>query len=274
MLLGDFITRSLWTFQEFCRSRAKPGTIQRIQEQRLRKLLRYSAAKSPFYGDRLRGYNLDDCQLANLPMTNKAEVMAQFDRVVTDPEIRRPDLERFLDDTANIGKRFLNKYPVCHTSGSQGQPMLVVQNQLTLDLLFAFQLSRGNLNYGFGFDEGLRRIFSPGRIAVIIAKPGFYPSAWVWKHLPKSMRAFVRLLYVQANDSHLVEKLNDFRPTVLVSTPTTLDLLCRKRAKSISAHCSKSFPIANPCRTQYASDSRPRSVFLSWIHTAAESAFS
>src|SRR5262249_43524818 len=42
------------------------------------------------------------------------------------------------------------------------------------------------------------------------------------------LQPYVRLLYVQANDDSLIEKLNEFSPTTLVSTPTALDLLALK----------------------------------------------
>ena len=228
MALYDLATRSFWTYSEYRRSRAKSEEIQRFQERGLRKLLRHSAANSTYYGERLRGFDVDQCRLQDLPVTNKSELMAHFDDVVTDPVVHRANLEQFLDEPTNVGRLFLDKYPVCHTSGSQGQPMLVVQNQLTLDLLFAFQMSRGYLNYGNGLNESIRRFFSPARIAVVISKPGFFPSAWIWQHLPASMRRFMRLLYLPSNDPQLSEKLNEFRPTVLVGNPTSLDLLTQK----------------------------------------------
>jgi hypothetical protein len=155
--------------------------------------------------------------------------MANFDRVVADPAVTRAGLEAFIDDPENVGKLFLGKYPVCHTSGSQGQPMLVVQDPLVLDLLFAFQMTRGNVGYGrLGVLEAVRRVFSPARLAVVISKPGFFPSAWAWRHLPDPMRPYLRTLYVQGNDPDLVAKLNAFRPTVLTTTPTTMDLLAVK----------------------------------------------
>jgi phenylacetate-coenzyme A ligase PaaK-like adenylate-forming protein len=205
-----------------------PARTQADQERRLRRLIRHAAEHSPFYADKYRGLDLDRCGLTDLPTVTKAELMADFDRAVTDPTVRRADLEAFVDDPANVGRRFLGRYPVCHTSGSQGQPMLVVQDQLTLDLLFAFQMTRGNVNYRFGPWEVARRFFSPARLAVLVSKPGFYPSAWVWNHLPAAMRPYIELLYLQGNDPDLVGRLNAFRPTVLTATPTTLDLLAVK----------------------------------------------
>src|SRR5262249_25702907 len=57
------------------------------------------------------------------------------------------------------------------------------------------------------------------------SRPGFFPSAWVWQHLPQALRPYVRLLYVAASDAHLREKLNAFRPTALTGNPSVLELL-------------------------------------------------
>jgi phenylacetate-CoA ligase len=225
MGLLETVRRSLWTMAQFGASRADPRAVRAGQERRLRRLLRHAAEKSPFYREKFRGLDLERCPLAELPTTSKGELMARFDEAVTDPQVRRADLERFVDDPENVGRLLLGRYPVCHTSGSQGQPMLIVQNQQTLDLLFAFHMTRGNVRYRFGPLEALRRVFSPARIAVLINRPGFFPSAWVWRHLPEALRPYVRLLFVGANDPDLTERLREFSPTALTATPTTLDLL-------------------------------------------------
>jgi phenylacetate-coenzyme A ligase PaaK-like adenylate-forming protein len=192
---------------------------------RLRRLLRHAAQHSPFYAEKFRGIDLGHCALDDLPVTTKGEMMAHFDQVVTDPLVRRADLERFIDDPANVGRLFLDRYPVCHTSGSQGQSLLVVQDRMAVDLLFVFQMTRGNVSYWCGPLEAARRFFSPGRLAVIISRPGFFPSAWVWQHLPQELRPYLRLLYVPASDPDLREKFNAFRPTALTGNPSVLELL-------------------------------------------------
>jgi phenylacetate-coenzyme A ligase PaaK-like adenylate-forming protein len=192
---------------------------------RLRRLLRHAAQRSPFYREKFQGIDLGRCALVDLPVTTKGELMAHFDRVVTDPLVRRADLERFIDDPGNVGRLFLGRYPVCHTSGSQGQSLIVVQDRLTLDLLFAFHVSRGNVGYRFGPLEAARHLFAPGRLAVVISRPGFFPSAWVWQHLPQALRPYVRLLYVPSSDPDLRERLHAFRPTALTGNPSVLELL-------------------------------------------------
>ena len=47
------------------------------------------------------------------------------------------EIESFLDDESNLGIYFKDKYALSHTSGSQGQPLLLVQTKDNLELLFA-----------------------------------------------------------------------------------------------------------------------------------------
>lgn len=225
MKLFELAKRSVWNLSQFNASRAAPERVREAQERRLRRLLALAAERSPFYRAKYRGIDLARCGLDELPTTNKAELMAHFDEVVTDRAVTRAGLEAFVDDPANVGKLFLGKYPACHTSGSQGQTMFVVQDRLVLDLLFAFQMTRGNVDYGPWHTEAARRIVSPGRVAAVVSKPGFYPSTAVWRHLPESFQPFARLLAAHASEPDLADKLNAFQPTAVTSSPTTLDLL-------------------------------------------------
>ena len=224
MSLIETVRYSVWGMRQYRASRFSPERIRDLQERRLRRLLRHAAERSPFYREKFKEIDLARCALAELPVTTKAELMADFDRAVTDPDVRRADLERFIDDPANVGRLFLGRYPVCHTSGSQGQSLMILQDRLTLDLLFAFHMTRGYVGYR-GPLEALRRVFVPGRLAVIISRPGFFPSAWVWQHLPKALRPYVRPLYVPASDPELASKLNAFRPTALTGNPSVLEVL-------------------------------------------------
>src|SRR3954469_3700828 len=100
--------------------KAPPGQVARRQGHRLRRLVRWARERSPFYREKYARVDPDRFGLADLPVTTKAELMAHFDRAVTDPSVRRAELEAFLDDPANLGRHFLGRYAVSHTSGSQG----------------------------------------------------------------------------------------------------------------------------------------------------------
>ena len=63
------------------------------QRERLRVLLAYAAEYSPFHARRLRGLDLSRFEvgdLAGLPVMTKAQMMAEFDEVVTDRRLQPP----------------------------------------------------------------------------------------------------------------------------------------------------------------------------------------
>jgi phenylacetate-CoA ligase len=226
----SFLKRTYWTGRQYnamCMSRPR---LQQEQEKRLRHLLDVARARSPYYRDKFRHVSAGCTDLTQFPVTTKAEMMANFDQVVTDPAVTRAGVEQFIADVRNVKTPFLGKYCVAHTSGSQGQPALIVQNQLVLDLLFAFQMTRGNPSFrGLKrFTQAARNLVFPTHLAVLISQQGFFPSAWVWQRLPPYMHRYIRFLFLPANDPDLVAKLNEFSPTVLTATPTTLDLLSLK----------------------------------------------
>ena len=226
----SFISHSYWTSQQYAATQMSPERLHQVQQQRLRQFLQTTRTHSTYYREKFRHIDTECIDLAEYPVTTKSEMMAHFDQVVTDPGITRKGIEEFIADIRNVRQRFLGKYAVAHTSGSQGQPALIVQNQQELDLLFAFQMTRGNLEYqgALRLLRGACNLWNPTRLAVLINQQGFFPSAWIWQHLPKFMHHFMRFLFVPANDPDLIAKLNAFSPAVLSATPTSLDLLALK----------------------------------------------
>lgn len=198
-----------------------------VQDQRLRSLLRHAVANAPFYREKYRGLDLSRCDLRELPPTNKSELMANFDEAVTDHSIRRRDLERFLDDPANEGRPFLGRYAASHTSGSQGQPMLMVQGIRQIELFFGLQMTRGNVRKPSPI-EAVRRFVTPARLAVVTLKKGFYPSASLFEYMPPQVRRFMRVLWLSQTDRDLIPRLNAFRPTALTAYAGVLEMLAEE----------------------------------------------
>lgn len=150
--------------------------IAAIQEWRWRRLLRHAAIHSPFYHRRLRGLDLDHCRPSEVPVLTKAEMMQHFDEIVTDHRIRLTDVNQFMTDPDNIGRFYLGRYAVCHTSGSQGRPAVVVQERANAILSTEAQIARGQGAQLGSFPRIIwYRLRHPGRLAVVTQRPGFYP---------------------------------------------------------------------------------------------------
>ena len=201
--------------------------IRETQTRRLTRLVRHAVEHSLFWREKYRGINPDFFDLRDLPPTNKTELMAHFDEAVTDRSIRRADLEGFLDEPANEGRWFLGKYAASHTSGSQGQPMLMVQPRRAVELFFGLQMTRGNGRKPTNV-EALKRFVTPARLAVVTLKRGFYPSASMFQYMPAPARRFVKLLWLSQTDPDAAAKLNAFRPTALTAYAGVLEMLAQE----------------------------------------------
>jgi phenylacetate-CoA ligase len=201
-----------------------PSEVAAIQDRRLRRLLRAAVAGSPYHAALYRGLDVDRCDLRDLPTTNKARLMAEFDQTITDRQVTREALQAFVDDPENEGRPFLGRYAVSHTSGSQGQPMLLIQPLRVLELLYSLQMTRGNARKP-SVSEAVRRFTSPARLAIVTLKRGFYPSASTFEYMPASARRFMTILWLSQTDPDVVERLNAYRPTVLTGYATVLEQL-------------------------------------------------
>src|SRR5215213_1703753 len=121
-----------------------PHEVERLARRRLQGLVRHARTHSAFWRDKLANINQDSFELADLPLSNKTDLMENFDEAVTVDDLRRGEVESFLEDDSNIGKFFRDKYALSRTSGTQGRPLVIAQAKDNIELLFALQVSRGN----------------------------------------------------------------------------------------------------------------------------------
>lgn len=76
------------------------------------------------------------------------QLMAQFDDSVTDPPTKRRDVEAFLDDRRNVGRRYRGQYIICKSSGGSGESGIYVQDPMaraTYDALLAMHANAAGM---------------------------------------------------------------------------------------------------------------------------------
>ena len=104
-----------------------------VQEDRLKKLVLFSKANSPFYKN-LYQHTGADFRLAGLPPVSKPEMMADFDRVVTDRHVSMKRVDEFCEDLDHVGRMLDGKYLVFKTSGSTGNPAVVLYDKNSIEV--------------------------------------------------------------------------------------------------------------------------------------------
>ncbi|HEX8199353.1 MAG TPA: phenylacetate--CoA ligase family protein [Isosphaeraceae bacterium] len=199
------------------------------QRRRLRDLVARAKADSPFYAERFRDVDPDRFELAQLPTLTKAEMMANFDRFLTDRRLKRAEIEAFVGDPDRLGQWYLGRYAPSRTSGTQGMPALIVQDRRMMELLFALQMGRGSV-FPANPLAALQRMVRRARLAVVTIGRGFYPSAVALAYAPKAARAFVDRLWLTHIEpvDRVVAQLNRFRPNILLAYANVLEILARE----------------------------------------------
>jgi phenylacetate-coenzyme A ligase PaaK-like adenylate-forming protein len=221
-----FVARVMWEKRV---NRMSLGHIQALQERRLRRLVAWAKAHSPFHARRLRHIDPDRFELSQLPVVTKAEMMEHFDEFLTDREVRRSDLEEFVSDPDRLGQWYRGRYAVSRTSGTQGLTALIVQDRGMMELLFALQIARAKV-FPAGPVVALQRLLRPARLAVVTIGRGFYPSAAALAYAPAAYCRFVNRLWLTHIEplDEVADRLDRFRPDVLLAYANVLEILARE----------------------------------------------
>ena len=143
------------------RLRWDAGRLAAERERRLRELLVYAADRSPFWKERLAGHDLEnftEADLPSLPILTKAEMMEEFDRLVTVPGLTRSRVQQHLDQLSGDG--YLDdEYRAIITSGYVESPSLHVYGWDAF-VTFVMQGSRWTGRRGEDPDLVLAQCFS------------------------------------------------------------------------------------------------------------------
>jgi phenylacetate-CoA ligase len=199
-LAGEQLARDRWT-----RDR-----LLAWQGERLRALLRHAATASPYYREVLGPDAAGgEVPLAELPTLPKATLMDNFDRVVTDPRLRRDQVEAHLAG-ADPGRPVLGRYRVFATAGTTGLRGLFVYGDEEFASWIATCL-RGLACWGLTPATRLVGIGSPSPLHIsqqlystlLAGRPTTAPRVTVTTPLPE-----------------LVAALNTYQPEALTAYPS------------------------------------------------------
>ncbi|MFZ4732779.1 MAG: hypothetical protein ACOYK7_09625 [Pirellulales bacterium] len=211
-------------------SRWEEARRERLTTRRLRRLVRFASQRSAFYRRLYRGLDLRRLRLEDLPPVTKDMLREHFDDVLTDRRIEQADVADFVANPQNLGKWYRGRYAVSHTSGSQGPPLLIVQDRAAIELLFSMMSARANAGTRPGLLEGIRRLREPARVAVVALHRGFYPSSSAFEFINAEIGPFANVERFSFADPDVVPKLGDFQPHSLVGYASVLEgLACEAR---------------------------------------------
>ncbi len=161
-------------------------------------------------------------------MVAKRDLMAHFDDWVTDPDITLESLKRdFLSDPTLTGALYLGRYHVVTTSGTTGDPAVIVHDADSWAMLAAVgRRGRWRTIAAWKVLSGVAR--RGLRVAGLFAGGGHFGAAAALESARRRNPYFARqfrVFSVLRPLSELVSELNDFQPTALEGYPSALVLL-------------------------------------------------
>lgn len=196
--------------------------LAQIQQDRLQKLVEYARKNSPFYADLYQNIK-EDFRLEDLPPVTKPQLMADFDRAVTDRNVTMKRVEEFCCDLDHVGRMLDGKYLVFKTSGSTGNPAVVLYDQKCIDTASAVAAFRT-----FARNEDYKAFMRHGKkTAGVFADYGFYLACGMSRYLQLKMPGKQTKINVDVNapEEEIIRRLNDFQPAMLSGYPSSLALL-------------------------------------------------
>ncbi len=211
--------------------RGSQADIRRRQRDRLQDLVEFARNRSAYLGGRYRDLPSTLSDVRQLPAVTKAEMMSHFDDWVTDPQVKRQDVEAFTADPGLIGHDFLNRYVVCTTSGATGTPAILLHDRDALTVYNALGYIR-SLPAALSAGHIWALLRGRGRLAAVFVTGGHFLGntmmarryrALAWR--ARTQRLFSALSPV----AELVDSLNAFQPVMLSGYPSALDVLAREQ---------------------------------------------
>lgn len=210
---------------KLCRDYEKLGEEERkaLQRERLKEIVEWARENSPYYAGLYQNLS-ENFKLEDLPMVNKRELMENWNDWITDGNLTLEEVEKFMEDTGNIGRKIKNKYMVFTTSGSTGNPLVTICDDTTNNVMGGISACRS-----YARKEDLRAFMKRGGKSIgVFADEGFYLGnssirsrllKMPWK---KRQMAVSSALYPI---EQIVRQLNEFQPAMLGGYPSNLELL-------------------------------------------------
>jgi len=201
--------------------------IERLQEKRLRKLLKHVLTHSKFYQNHYKkaGITLDNYKkvpVREIPTINKDIMMANYDDFVCDPNLKRKKLEKFIAEHPETKDLFMGKYHVIHTSGSSGKIGIFVYGPNDWAILIAMAINR--------VTKTKINLFKKARLAYIGAMGGHYAGISLASSAPKFLFDFIAI-DINSPLEEIIKKINDFQPRTLSGYSSGAYLLAEEQLK-------------------------------------------
>lgn len=187
------------------------------QEEQLNALLRHAATRSPYYRDTIGDLVARGRPLAEFPIMNKTKLMADFDRIATDPMLTRALVEQHVN-SERCGELLLDEYRCIATGGSTGQRGLFVYDRHAWTVSAANQMRMQRM---MGITPEMRGLG--------IGAPSPVHMSYRFHAEFRASRPGAPTLFVTSPIEEIVAALNAYQPDYLNAYPSLIRRLAEEQ---------------------------------------------
>lgn len=222
----------VWTMADaFVTAHSSSQHINAMQNRRLNDVVHHARTSSPLYRHLYQGVSQQIENIAQLPGVDKATLMGSFDDWVTDPEVRLQDLKvNFLSNLDRVGDLYLGKYMVMTTSGTTGEPAILLQDDKSWHVINVLGRTRPQ---AIVTRINLVQLARRGtRTAALFATGGHYGAAALTERVRRISPLIAertRVISVLRPIDEIVAELNSFNPTLISGYPSIISLLAAEQ---------------------------------------------
>ena len=217
---------SIWWDARRVRKRG-PAAISEHQRSRFSEIVHYARRCSPYYRELYGNLPEQIDDPAALPVTSKKQLMSRFDDWTTDRAVTYEKVRAFVNDSSQVGARFLGKYTVATTSGTTGLPGVFLMDDFSMRVTSV--LAARMLSSWLGLRDVLRIVAGRGRMSMVMASGGHYASTVAAARLQKSRGKRLQVLSVHMPLGEIVARLNEFQPALMAPYASIASLLATEQ---------------------------------------------
>ena len=203
--------------------------IEAKQLKNLRRLVQKARKESPYFNKlyaHLPDTNL--IQLNDLPVTSKVDLMGDFDNWLTDRSLTLAQAREHMDSMANLGVP-VGQYAVFRTSGSSGEPAVIVIPSSVLEFVFGLSLARLSKKQ-LQIEKSLQKA---GTNVIITGGNGHFAGVGMNKlmqHLMPKLAKKITFIPAEQPIEQTVKQLNGIGKIASIMTyPSMLTILTREK---------------------------------------------
>ena len=187
------------------------------QQDQLAAFLQRAATHSPYYRETIGSLVAGGRPLSEFPIMNKTKLMANFDKIVTDPMLTRALVEQHVN-SERCGELLLDQYRCIATGGSTGQRGLFVYDQHAWTVTAANQI---RVQRGMGITPDMRGLG--------IGAPSPVHMSYRFHAEFRASRPGAPTLFVTSPIEEIVTALNVYQPDYLNAYPSLIRRLAEEQ---------------------------------------------